>query len=230
MATSARVVRAMRRLGWEVRRVGWDGWGPSKLRVLSSCTTVIDVGVCHGTPELYSAFPHAYLLMVDPLAESERAMQEVLRTRSGSYELVALGEAAGTLNLNVTADRAASSLNQRSDPSSFEIVGRGRRRSAHPGQPGRASQLPEPYLVKIDTEGHELSVLRGAIECLRRTDCVIAEVSVSERFENGYRFDEVVTFLATQDFHLRDILTVRRDSRTRQTTRLDLAFTRAIPT
>jgi hypothetical protein len=49
---------------------GWDihpyGWRPRRLAGRYNPATIIDVGVASGTPELYAAFPNAFLLLVDP--------------------------------------------------------------------------------------------------------------------------------------------------------------------
>ncbi len=67
--------RTLERLGVEVRRTG-RGPRRSLAEVLAHARarglrpgTLIDVGVAHGTPELYAAFPDARLLLVEPLAD-----------------------------------------------------------------------------------------------------------------------------------------------------------------
>jgi hypothetical protein len=44
--------------------------------------------------------------------------------------------------------------------------------------------------LKIDAEGSQLEVIRGATETLSQTSFIIAEVSVSPRFPGSYRFAE----------------------------------------
>jgi hypothetical protein len=77
----------------------------------------------------------------------------------------------------------------------------------------RGVPLEQPLLLKIDVEGFELNVLRGATEVLRRTDLLIVETSVAKRFEGAATFAAVVSFLASQDFALRDIVHIARDPR-----------------
>ena len=68
--------------------------------------------------------------------------------------------------------------------------------------------LEAPFLLKIDTEGHELDVVEGAGELLQRTEVVIAEVSVAERFEVGYRFEEFVAAMSARGFRVFDFLRI----------------------
>ena len=64
-----------------------------------------------------------------------------------------------------------------------------------------------PYIIKIDTEGHELSVIKGAAKTLQQTTMVIAEVSVAKRFNESYQFSEFISEMASHGFELLDILT-----------------------
>ena len=63
-----------------------------------------------------------------------------------------------------------------------------------------------PFLLKIDTEGHEREVIKGATRMLEQTDVVIAEVSVSPRFEGSYTFAEFIALMDSRGFRLDDIL------------------------
>jgi hypothetical protein len=68
--------------------------------------------------------------------------------------------------------------------------------------------LEAPMLLKIDTEGHELEVIRGGERFLERTEVVIAEVSIAERFREGYSFAELVGELDRRGFVAFDFLRV----------------------
>jgi len=59
-----------------------------------------------------------------------------------------------------------------------------------------------PFGLKIDTEGFEDQVVRGATNFLRRTQFVIAEVSVAERFLESYTFAEFTELMDENDFFL----------------------------
>jgi hypothetical protein len=44
----------------------------------------------------------------------------------------------------------------------------------------RGRELPEPYLLKIDIDGHELSAIQGATETLKKCAVVMVEAQVAE--------------------------------------------------
>jgi len=54
--------------------------------------TVVDVGVANGTSELYSAFPHSYFLLIEPLQEFEPKLKSILRRYQGSHVIAAVGQ------------------------------------------------------------------------------------------------------------------------------------------
>ena len=57
-------------------------------------------------------------------------------------------------------------------------------------------------LLKIDVQGAELLVLKGASECLKRTRLVWTEVSFRELYEGAAVFSEVYQFMETRGFRL----------------------------
>jgi FkbM family methyltransferase len=63
-------------------------------------------------------------------------------------------------------------------------------------------KLNSVYLLKIDVQGFELEVLRGATNLLPRVDHIFVEAGIQRLYENAARFDEVFAFLADAGFHL----------------------------
>ena len=217
-----RIHRKLLSLGWRVQRntpvpevwlPGQAYWKAAYLRRLGfRPATVIDVGVAYGTPELYEAFPKAELLLVEPSAEFAAAIQAILSARQGVYVPVALGVETGERELHVEPRRPLlTSLFVRRDlertgdatvPRRVTVETLDRVLAAHP--------CPRPYGLKIDAEGAELEVIRGARETLRDSEFVIAEVSVPQRFEGGYRFAELIIELDRHGFEVCDILDIGR--------------------
>lgn len=64
------------------------------------------------------------------------------------------------------------------------------------------NQLPWPDLIKLDVEGYELEVLKGAIQCMTECKGLILEVSFFERHVGQPLFDEVVHFLSQHGFYI----------------------------
>ena len=69
-----------------------------------------------------------------------------------------------------------------------------------------------PALMKIDVQGFELEVLKGAKEALRRCDYVYAEVSFEELYEGQALAPEVIAFLAGEGFGIGGVHNVEYDA------------------
>lgn len=188
------------------------GWSPSYLANLGAIRTVVDVGVLNGTPALYKAFPEAYLVLVEALPDYREKCDEIVASRAGEVHNVAAGAEDGTITIHQLADAPARSSVLR------HVVGGSERQKIVEVPMRRLDTLfagknfAGDILLKIDTEGYELNVVRGAREFLRRVKYVIAETSVRRRHENSYRFADLVGEMKSCGFNVFDAITVTREA------------------
>ena len=174
---------------------------------------IIDVGVAYGTPWLYEQFPDAELLLVDPVEKSS-ALEHALKDRAHTFVHCALGAESGVAQVNVNLDQPSRSsllkrttLTQTDDhyrTTEIEVETLDRLAKNFPTN--------STYGLKVDTEGYELEVLRGATNTLKHCSFVICEASIQERFKNSYRFEDLVCFMRSHGFGVEAILTAERDS------------------
>lgn len=231
------VKRSLLRLGWRVERdstahSGWRHnrtyWDPAYLQRWGVAPrTLFDVGVGNGTPHLYEAFPDAHLVLVEPLQEFAPAIAATLARRRGIHLPVALGSAAEDRAVRVEPRYAERSsfftrhpLEVTGDDASVRTVA-----VTTLDQIVADHDFEGPFALKIDTEGAELEVVRGATETLRRTDVVIAEVSVLDRFAGAYQFSDFIGAMDDAGFAVRDVLGIGRAD-TSEVTFMDLVFRR----
>lgn len=203
--------------------LGWDRLQslPIKPR------TIIDIGVADGTPELYSAFPDAFLVLVEPVEEFFAGINNLLKQRRGIHLPFAVGREDAEMSMRVElVEGAKSSLLRRTPLSATGKEGVERKIRIRPldsaidGVP-----LESPVLLKIDVEGFELSVLEGAVETLKKVDLIIIETSIAKRFHDGPSLAQIIAFMAAQQFSVQDIVHIARDPNS-GIRHADLVFTR----
>jgi len=193
------------KLGIEVHKKRAIGFNSSYLSQICQPRTVIDVGVGHGTYPLYEAFPKAHFILIEPLNEYADSIEKIITRYDCEIHFKAVGETECKLEINVDtvnflkssfADR--TSLTKTRNPLKKRIVEVTTLDTIYSQSP----TIDGPILLKIDTEGHELSVLKGARLLLQMVDVVIVEVSIDKRFEHGYEFEEIIFFMNENGFNV----------------------------
>ncbi len=135
--------------------------------------TVIDCGFAYGTEGL-DVFHEAIYVLIDPVAETEPAMRKFCESRPGSlYGVVAVSDQEGTLDM-VTRKGVTGSSFHTKFLKRVDVIRKVPVVTLDAFLEGR--NLPKPYLLKLDVEGHELHALRGAARALRDTEVVVMEI------------------------------------------------------
>lgn len=138
--------------------------------------TVIDVGVAHGTPPLYDAFPDAYFFLFEPVSDFERDIQGVLKTIRGEYQLCGLGETSATTKIFVPQAAVGASLMHSgiaaSDPHLRTVSVRTL------DEVFAKRTIEQPILLKTDCQGGDLAVIRGGRDFIAKCDVIIMEVGM----------------------------------------------------
>lgn len=188
----------------------YDDW--AQLKKLPSIDTLIDIGVgINGTPDLYNQFNSAYLVLIDPSIDAKKYAENNLKNRKHSFYNCGVAEKEGELILNVEEDSSYSSflevadINFRADPIDRRKVKIDTLDSIMSNEKNTGK-----LGIKIDTEGFELNVIKGAKETLKNVEFVIAEVRHNhESFKNMYTLGEFVQEMHKNNFVLTKILTAK---------------------
>jgi FkbM family methyltransferase len=171
---------------------------------------IYDIGANVGTWTLLAKaiFPNAAVHAFEPLPSHASSFQHGVANISNiTLHPVALGAENGLAHLHVTSFSDASSMLPLSEPGriqwSLSEIDHVPVTVKRMDDVVAAEQLTLPDLLKLDVQGFELEVLRGAPDCLAHAKAVIIEVSFREFYRGQCRFDEVVSFLAAGSLFVR---------------------------
>jgi FkbM family methyltransferase len=168
---------------------------------------IYDIGACYGTWTVLvkSIFPDADVHAFEPLRElRDRFAQATASLKNVTHHQIALGATPGIATMELASFLDASSLLRMTQVQTQEF-------NAQPAGTAevsierlddyvRQNKLTKPDLIKLDVQGYELEVLRGAEECLANASAVISEVSFAEFYKDQCLFEEIVSFLAARGY------------------------------
>ena len=195
--------------------------------------TVIDVGVGNGTPWLMDSFPDAYTVLVEPNPGFRPVLDRILTApRRGEGHIMAAGAAAGEMTMHVNiATPTSSSLMAPTQGQVDEFAKRGWTRESREEVVPVArldsldrSKWPGPYLLKMDCEGFELEVMRGATGLLGEVALIVSEVGVAHRHEGSYTFAEFIAAMDAHGFELIDVTDLLQFGKGGHLATMDAAF------
>jgi FkbM family methyltransferase len=140
--------------------------------------TVIDVGVQEQTAELRLLFPDARHILVEPVEEFHQTIRKNYAGLDCELLPIAASDRDGPGSLRL--------VRLWDDTISHSHVGTGDSNDeSRPIEQARLDTvlkdkaLPQPFLLKVDVDGHERAVIDGAPETLAKTACLILEAPLA---------------------------------------------------
>ena len=88
----------------------------------------------------------------------------------------------------------------------------------------RKKNIPYPDFLKLDVQGHELAVLKGADKSLGNTEVCLLEVSLLDFGSNSPLLTDVVSFMDERDFQAYDISQFMRRPYDKALFQIDMFF------
>lgn len=184
---------------------------------LTSAKTILDVGANHGdfAQAANAIFPQSTVNLFEPLPDMQKHLEQLIQSGRSYWRLVpcALGSENGTFPLHVDdADDAIGSFTGfteeylKANPRarlSREIMCQVRTLD----DVGSERGFDRIDLLKIDVEGFEFEVLKGAALSLQRTRAVIIEVSLIRRSSgSAHPLVEMLDFLSRTGFEVVEVI------------------------
>ncbi len=167
---------------------------------------IIDVGAATGSFTRLSLqhFPEASAVLFEPVSAYTPALAALTRTHPRvTYIPKAASDHTGVLPFYIHEDLVGSSSKQEAEGAAVD----GTRTSVPCITLDEALALTDctASLIKIDVQGAELEVLRGATRVLEQAACVILEVSLFRSLIGGGDVAEVIAFMKERYWVLYDI-------------------------
>ena len=233
--------RLLRGLGWELQRFRNSNSEPRVLADILRFTrpdVVLDVGANLGQfgDQLLSLGYSGKLVSFEAIPNVHSQLQQHARHRSKSWIVApcaALGSRRGSIDINISANVLSSSVlpmreaHLSAAPTSNYVD----RQSV---AMERLDQLARQFVpesarvfIKIDTQGYELEVFKGAADLLPQTAGLQLELSLAPLYEGAPTFMEMIAVLQSSGFEPFGVVPVFRDAGTGRLLQVDGYFTRA---
>jgi FkbM family methyltransferase len=173
---------------------------------------IVDVGANHGTwtREALRYFPDAYYTLLEPQNWLKKSFQDILDANSKvQYYPVGAGELEGSFPFTIVDrdDSCSFSYSQEeAKASGFEQI---EIPVVTLNNLLANSELPVPDIIKIDAEGLDIDVLKGASTFFGKTEIFMVEAGVvNKSFDNS--FLKLINFMDENNYRLFEITDLNR--------------------
>lgn len=187
---------------------------------------IFDIGANHGTwtRETLTYFPDAYFTLVEPQEWLKPSFQDLLDANSKiAYHAVGAGSENGSFKFTIV-DRDDSCSFRYTEEEAYKL---GYKQVDVPiitlNDLVKSNNLPIPDIVKIDAEGLDIEVLKGAFELFGKTEIFMVEAGVViKEFDNS--FLRMINFMDENGYRLFEITDLNRPFALKVLWLVELAF------
>ncbi len=188
-------------------------------------THIIDVGANHGTwtREVMTYFNNACYTLIEPQAQMKESVADLLKTNKVVFMPIGVGSTSGHFNLTIAERDDSCSFRLSEEEAKTRGLQQIKVEVDTLDNIVKNSSFGIPQLVKIDAEGLDLEVLKGAKTILGKTEVILIEAAVvSPSFENTIQ--NVINIMDANGYKLFDITDLNRPFQQRVLWLVELMF------
>ena len=170
--------------------------------------TILDIGAFEGNwaEDIYTIFPNAHILMV----EGQKNKKDTLELKSknipnSNVQIALLGAEIKNVEFNIYETASSvfkedNETNAKTEQIELTLL----------DDLVLGTEFEQTDLIKIDTQGYELEILKGGKNVLKSAKVVLMEVSMLGIYKGAPLIDEVISFMKVNGFVLYDICSIMR--------------------
>lgn len=167
--------------------------------------TIIDVGAACGTWSIAAQvhWPNCSYLLLEPLKERKETLSELVKNHD-NWHLIqkAAGDTTGKINFYVSQDLDGSGIAKETDQLVREVV------LTTIDLEVDERKLKGPFMIKLDTHGFELPILKGCSSIIENVSLFVIECYGFRIATNSLLFGEMCMHMDRLGFKLIDIVDV----------------------
>lgn len=232
--------KTLRYLGVSIVQLrGLPGERRSKIISHHGIQTVVDVGANNGSygSELRASGYSGRIISFEPTAQAYRSLAtRAKKDRLWETQQTALGASPGEATINVAENGAASSsllkmrdFHKQCSPHSGFVSSENVNITTLDIALGGLLRSQDKVLLKIDVQGYEHMVLKGACEIIPHVDLIECELSFVKLYDGQLLFEEMLYLLKELGFSPVQFVPGFTDPRTGHALQVDGIFARCVP-
>lgn len=190
------------------------------------CNSFLDIGAHKGeiSKLIISNFPEATIYLVEPLIEMKQSLENFCKKHPKSkYFGFAVGAKSGRQTLNVFNDLSGCGFmdndvepEYKQEPRTIEMK--------TVDELIESGEMTIPDVAKLDVQGFELEVLKGATKLFGKTEFFILEVSFQNKHRSVPLIADVIQFMNERDYVVYDFAGFLRQPEDNALVECDICF------
>lgn len=183
---------------WSIANMKKNGFQPK---------IILDIGAYHGewTTEVKKVYPYSQILMIEANPEKKKILETMCRKyKNIEFEISLLGSKSGQIKIFNILETASSALEELNETKGRKIE----LLMFTLSEILKKRKIDKVDFIKLDVQGFELEILKGAENYLENCEVILLEVSFLALHKDCPLLFDVVNYMDKFNFYAYDICSV----------------------